>query len=138
MMQQMNAEQTKMLQQVAASHNALMGSVSAFSSENEKALARMQHNTTVTGEHLEQVAASMSTAGKELSQSCQGFVQNVVGSLSQALSLFDQNMTTLIGALTEKIDRLNADGNSADTTAAAADLQKLLTEPKQLIPAKEV
>ena len=38
----------------------------------------------------------------------------------------------------EKIDHLNADGTSADTTAAAAELQKLLTELKQLIPAKEV
>lgn len=137
-MQQMNAEQARVLQQVSASYTALMNSINTFSAENEKALSRLQHNTSVTGEHLDQVSTAMDAAGKELSQSCQSFVQNVVGGLSQALGLFDQNMTTLIAALTEKIDRLNADGASAETAAAAAELQKLLTELKQRIPAKEV
>lgn len=134
----MNAEQARVLQQVSASYTALMNSINTFSAENEKALSRLQHNTSVTGEHLDQVSTAMDAAGKELSQSCQSFVQNVVGGLSQALGLFDQNMTTLIAALTEKIDRLNADGASAETAAAAAELQKLLTELKQRIPAKEV
>ncbi len=137
-MQQMNAEQAKVLQQVSSSHHALLGSLTAFSAENEKSMSRLQHNTAVTGEHLDQVASAMDTAGQELSKSCQTFVQNVVGGLSQALGLFDQNMTTLIAALTEKIDRLNADGASAETAAATAELQKLLTELKQRIPAKEV
>ncbi|MGN0754563.1 MAG: MotA/TolQ/ExbB proton channel family protein [Aristaeellaceae bacterium] len=137
-MQQMNAEQARVLQQVSASCTALMNSINTFSAENEKALSRLQHNTSVTGEHLDQVSTAMDAAGKELSQSCQSFVQNVVGGLSQALGLFDQNMTTLIAALTEKIDHLNANGEGAETAAAAAELQKLLTELKQRIPAKEV
>ena len=138
MMQQMNAEQAKVLQQVSSSHSALLGSLNAFSAENEKAITRLQHNASVTGEHLDQVASAMGSAGQELSKSCQSFVQNVVGGLSQALGLFDQNMTTLVAALTEKIDCLNADGASAETAQATAELQKLLTELKQLIPAKEV
>lgn len=137
-MQQMNAQQAQVLQQVSGSHTALLSSLNAFSAESEKALTRMQHNSSVTGEHLDKVASAMDTAGQELSQSCQAFVQNVVGGLSQALGLFDQNMTTLVAALTEKIDRLNADGASAETAAATAELQKLLTELKQRIPAKEV
>ena len=52
--------------------------------------------------------------------------------------MFDQNMTTLIAALTEKVDSLNVAGTSAETTQAAAELQRLLTELKQAIPAKEV
>ncbi len=137
-MQQMNASQAKVLQQVSESHHALLGSMTAFTAESEKAMTRLQQNSTVTSQHLEQVASTMNTAGQELSGSCQSFVQNVIGGLSQALGLFDQNMTTLIAALTEKIDSLNADGSSAETMAAAAELQKLLTELKQAIPAKEV
>lgn len=137
-MQQMGAEQTRVLQQVSSSHNALLSSINAFSAENEKALTRLQHNTSVTGEHLDKVAISMDTAGQELSQSCQSFVQNVVSGLSQALGLFDQNMTTLVATLTAQIDRLNADGTSEATAAATAEMQKLLTELKQHIPAKEV
>ncbi|MDD6052112.1 MAG: MotA/TolQ/ExbB proton channel family protein [Clostridiales bacterium] len=137
-MQQMSAEQTRVLQQVSSSNNALLSSINAFSAENEKALTRLQHNTSVTGEHLDKVAISMDTAGQELSQSCQSFVQNVVSGLSQAMGLFDQNMTTLVATLTAQIDRLNADGTSEATAAATAEMQKLLTELKQHIPAKEV
>ena len=52
--------------------------------------------------------------------------------------LFDQNMTTLVAALTEQIDRLKADGASDQTAAATAEMQRLLTELRQHIPAKEV
>ena len=49
-----------------------------------------------------------------------------------------QMINEVVAALTEKINSLSADGSSAETTAAAAELQKLLTELKQAIPAKEV
>lgn len=137
-MQQMNAAQGKVLQQVSESHKALLASMTAFTAESEKSMARLQHNSTATSQQLETVASTMNAAGQELSQSCQGFVQNVVAGLSQALGMFDQNMTTLVAALTEKIDRLTAQGTSAETAQAAAELQRLLTELKQAIPAKEV
>ena len=137
-MQQMNAAQAKVLQQVSEGHHSLLGAMTAFTAESEKSMTRLQQNTTVTSQHLEQVASTMNGAGQELSTSCQTFVQNVVGGLSQALGMFDQNMTTLVAALTEQINRLNADGASAETTAATAELQKLLTELKQVIPVKEV
>ena len=138
MMQQMNAEQAKLLQQVSGSHASLLTSLSAFTSENEKAMTRLQQNSTVTAQHLEQVSTAMNTSSQELSQSCQTFVQNVVGGLSQALGLFDQNMTTLIAALTEKIEALNADGASEQTMQATAELQRLMTQLSQIIASKEV
>ena len=138
MMQQMNAEQSRLLQQVTASHNSLLSSMNTFASEGEKTLARMQHNTSVTGEHLDQVASTMNTAGQELSASCQDFVQNVVEGLSRSLGLFEQNMNRLVSTLTEKVDHLNASGTSAENAAATAELQRLLTELKQALPAKEV
>ena len=137
-MQQMSAEQSKVLRQVGENHNALVASMTAFAAQNERSLNTLTGNTDQTAQQLAQVASAMNTAGQELSGSCQSFVQNVVGGLSQALGMFDQNMTTLVAALTEKIDRLSADGSSAETAAATAELQKLLTELRQLIPAKEV
>ena len=137
-MQQMNAAQSKVLQQVSDSHKALLSSMTAFTAESEKSMARLQHNSTATAQQLEQVASTMNAAGQELSGSCQSFVQSVVGGLSQALGMFDQNMTTLIAALTEKIDSLNAEGTSAETTQASAELQKLLSEIQRAFPAKEV
>lgn len=137
-MQQMNTQQSRLLQQISDSHHSLLGSMSAFTSDSEKTMTRMQQNTTVTAQHLDKVSASMAASSEELSRGCQTFVQNVVGSLSEALGMFDQNMTTLMAALTEKIESLNADGSSAQTMNAASELQKLLTELKQAIPAKEV
>ena len=127
-----------MLQQVSTSHTTLLASMNAFTAEGEKALARMQHNYSVTGEHLDQVASAMDNAGQELSASCQSFVENVVGGLSQALGMFEKNMTALMSTLSDKIDSLNSSGTSAETAAATAEMQKLLTELKQALPEKEV
>ena len=138
MMQKMIVQQSEVLRQVESSHHALLGSMTAFSAESEKALTSLQHSTAVNAQHLGEVASTMDAASQELSQSRQTFVQSVVGGLSQALGMFDQNMTTLIAALTEKIDSLNASGASAETMQAAAELQKLLTDLKQAIPGKEV
>ena len=137
-MQQMSVSQSKVLQQVSDSHKALLTSMTAFTAESEKSMARLQHNSTATAQHLEQVASTMNAAGQELSGICQSFVQSVVGGLSQALGMFDQNMTTLIAALTEKINSLNAKGTSAETAQASAELQKLLAEIQHAFPAKEV
>ncbi len=137
-MQQMNAAQGKVLQQVSESHKALLASMTAFTSESEKSMARLQHNSTATSQQLETVASTMNAAGQELSASCQGFVQNVVGGLSQALGMFDQNMTALVAALTEKVDSLSAQGNSAETAQATAELQRLMAQFSQIIASKEV
>ena len=138
MMQEMNTEQQKLLHQVSASHQQLLGSMNAFTADAEKAMTRLNHNTSVTGEHLDQVAASMSHAGQQLSQGCQQFVQNTVGSLSEALGSFEKNMATLTDTLTKKIDALNADGTSGDTAAVAASLQQLTTQLSQIIASKGV
>ena len=138
MMQEMNAEQQKLLHQVSASHQQLLSSMNSFTADAEKAMTRMNHNASVTSEHLDQVAASMSGAGQELSNGCQSFVQSVVGGLSEALGAFEKNMNTLVDALGRKIDRLSADGTSGETAAAAAELQQLTAQLSQIISSKGV
>ncbi len=137
-MQQMNADQLDLLKQVSASHNALLNSMSAFTAESEKSMTRLQQNTTVTAQHLDRVATTMDASGQELSRSCQTFVQDVVGGLSQSLGLFEKNMTALVSALTEKIDALNAEGTSGDTAKVTAQLQLLTTQLSQIIASREV
>ena len=112
--------------------------MNSFTADAEKAMTRMNHNASVTSEHLDQVAASMSGAGQELSNGCQSFVQSVVGGLSEALGAFEKNMNTLVDALGRKIDRLSADGTSGETAAAAAELQQLTAQLSQIISSKGV
>ena len=136
-MQQMSADQTRVLQQVRESQQALLNTMNAFAVQSEEAVTRLQHNASASGHHLEDVAATMTAASQALSSGCQTFVQSVVGGLSQALGMFDQNMTALVAELNTKVDALNASGTSAETAAAVAELQRLLTDLKQVIPAKE-
>ncbi len=136
-MHQMNDQQSAALQQVIMSRDALQRAMADFSLHADETMQSLRKGADASGKQLDRVASAMTDAGQVLSQSCQGFVQNVVGGVSQALGLFDQNMTTLIAALTEKIDYLNASGESGDTAAAAAELQKLLTQLRQAIPTGE-
>ena len=137
-MQQMNADQQSLLKQMEGSHQALMGSMNAFAASSSETAAALQSSTAATEGNLRQMAGAMDASAKELSQSCHTFVQSVVGGLSQALGMFDQNMATLMVALTEKIDALQSDGASAKTLQAAAELQQLMTQLRQAIASKEV
>ncbi len=136
-MHRMSEQQGAALQQVVQSRDALQRAMTDFSLRAEQTVKDMQQGSAATAQQLKQVSGAMDTAGQELSRSCEGFVQNVVGGLSEALGLFDQNMTVLVGALTEKIDSLNAGGTSAETAQATAELQRLLADLKAAIPAKE-
>ena len=79
----------------------------------------------------------MTTAGRELSKSCQGFVQGTVDSLNEALIHFERNMTALVNALSEKLDRMSG-AASGETAATAAELQRLTAQLSQIIASKEV
>ncbi len=116
-MSRMNREQSAVLQQVTDCHQALMNSMKQFTAHSGSAVDGMR------------------SASRELSDSCQTFVGSAVSSLSGALGQFDQSMTALIGALSEKIDRLTADGTGAATAESSAELQRLMTQLSETLAA---
>ena len=66
-------------------------------------------------------------ASTQLSQSYQGFVQNVVEGLSRALGMFDENMSRLVMTLTEKVDSITTAGTDGKTAAQLREIQRMLT-----------
>ena len=134
-MQRMNEEQSAALQQVSRSHQALMGAMNDFTSQSAATLEGLRKAAEGDQQSMGQMSSAMRTAGQELSDSCQGFVQNVVTGLSRALGLFDQNMTALFGALSEKIDGLSTDGTGGATTEQTAELQRLMSQLRETIAA---
>ena len=84
-------------------------------------------------EYQSVTSAAMQNASQELSASCQGFVQSVVSGMSQSLGMFDQNMTALMNVLTDKINRLSSDGTGSSTASDAAELQRLLTQLREIV-----
>ena len=134
-MQRMSEGQAQSLQTLGESHRALLGCINQYAQQNTAAANALQSAARNDVQQMQDATAAMQNASAELSASCQGFVQNVVTGLSQSLGMFDQNMTSLMNLLTEKIDRLNSSGVSADTTDAAADLQRLLAQLQQIVDA---
>ena len=65
-MQQMSADQARVLQQVRESQQALLNSMNAFAAQSEEAVTRLQHNASASGHHLEDVAATMTAARASL------------------------------------------------------------------------
>ena len=132
-MQRMSESQAQSLQTLGESHRALMSSVSQFSAQQAASSEALRSAAQTDASQLASATEAMQNASAELSASCQGFVQNVVSGLSQSLGMFDQNMTALIGVLTEKIDSLRQDGDAGDTARDSAELQRLLTQLRQIV-----
>lgn len=77
------------------------------------------------------ISKSIEGSGRELSQSYQSFVQNVVEGLSRALGMFDENMNSLIAALSDKISSCAATGTDGATAAQMSDIQRMLAAMQQ-------
>ena len=125
---QMTEHQTSAMNKVKAAQEALIRTMEQYTLENGKAITSMQQSAAANGRQLDHMASAMTGAGQELSASCQQFVQGVVGSLSQALGMFDANMSQLVATLTERVEGLGASGTSAATAEQTAEMQRLLTQ----------
>ena len=132
-MQRMSENQAQSLQTLGESHRSLMSCIDQFARQAEAADAARSSAIQADAKQLQATADAITGASAELSASCQGFVQNVVTGLSQSLGMFDQNMTSLMTLLTEKIDRLGRDGTSSATTDEAAELQRLLAQLQAIV-----
>jgi len=115
-MHQASDQQAASIQQLMASQADLSAAISAMQREND-----------ATGDHLAAVGKTMQTSSTQLSQSYQGFVQNVVEGLSRALGMFDENMSSLVMTLTEKVDSITTAGTDGKTAAQLSEIQRMLT-----------
>lgn len=130
-----NDQQIAALSRLKTSQEELARSMGHFTQQTEATLSGMRKLTDENAAHLQDVGASMKASGADLSRSCQDFVGNIVEGLSRALGMFDENMNSLISALTEKIDSLNADGTTGMTADQAADIQRMLASVKESLEA---
>ena len=58
-------------------------------------------------------------------------MQNVVEGLSRALGMFDENMNSLIAALSDKIASCTATGTDGATAEQMSDIQRMLAAMQQ-------
>ena len=86
-----------------------------------------------TAANLRGVGKTMQDSGRELKESYQSFVQNVVEGLSRSLGMFDQSMHSLISALGEKIDSAGAQGTDGATAEQMSEIQRLLASMQETL-----
>lgn len=126
-MRQANDEQIAALSRLKSCQEDLTRTMGQFTQLSRDSLNLMRQADEANAAQLSKVSKTMQEAGRDLSHSYQGFVQNVVEGLSRALGLFDQNMQELLSALTERLSQVQACGTSGDTMAQLSELQRMMT-----------
>lgn len=116
---QMNRQQSAVLEQIGDGYQALMNASKQFTAQSGAAVDGMR------------------SASEALSGSCQSFVGSAVSGLSDTLGQFSQNMTALLSALSDKLDRLSAAGTDAATADSTAELQRLMTQLRETLSAAD-
>ena len=134
-MQRMSEGQAQSLMDLGESHKALLNCVNQFTEKQNMAAQALHSAADADARHLADSAAAIRQAGRELSDGCQGFVQNVVGSLSSSLGMFEKTMADLMTVLNAKLDRLGSDGVSSATADETAQLQRLLAQLQETVAA---
>jgi len=97
-----------------------------FSRQSGDVISGMRQAGEDSAARLRTMGAAMEASGEQLSRSYGSFVENVVEALSRALGMFDQSMSGMVSALTEKI---NAGGSLS--AGQISELQRLLTSMEQ-------
>ena len=126
-MHQSSEQQAASLLRLKSYQDELTAALEQFRSQTREAITAMQRDNDTTGDHLAAVGKTMQASSTQLSQSYQGFVQNVVEGLSRALGMFDENMNSLVATLTEKVDAVTASGTDGQTAAQLSEIQRMLT-----------
>lgn len=119
-------EQRAALEALKGYQAELSRAMEGFSRQSGDVISGMRQAGEDSAARLRTMGAAMEASGEQLSRSYGSFVENVVEALSRALGMFDQSMSGMVSALTEKI---NAGGSLS--AGQISELQRLLTSMEQ-------
>ncbi len=119
-------EQRAALDALKSYQAELSRAMEGFSRQSGDVISGIRQAGEDSADRLRAMGATMEASGEQLSRSYGSFVENVVEALSRALGMFDQSMSGMVSALTEKI---NAGGGL--TAGQISELQRLLTSMEQ-------
>ena len=121
------------LQKMKGYQDELTRALSQFQQQSYDSMTGMRKLSEDTAARLSGVGKTMQDSGRELKESYQSFVQNVVEGLSRSLGMFDQSMNSLITALGEKIDSAAALGTDGATAEQMSEIQRLLSSMQETL-----
>ena len=132
-MRQSAEAQAAALQKMKGYQDELTRALSQFQQQSYDSMTGMRKLSEDTAARLSGVGKTMQDSGRELKESYQSFVQNVVEGLSRSLGMFDQSMNSLITALGEKIDSAAALGTDGATAEQMSEIQRLLSSMQETL-----
>ncbi len=130
-MRQANDQQTAVLNNLQACQRDLVGAMNQFTQISQSSLTAMRQADEANGQQLAKVGKTMQESGRELRDSYQTFVQNVVEGLSRSLGMFESSMQKMVSLLDERLSQVNATGTSGDVLRQMSDLQQTMTDMKE-------
>ena len=125
--------QAAALQKMKGYQDELTRALSQFQQQSYDSMTGMRKLSEDTAARLSGVGKTMQDSGRELKESYQSFVQNVVEGLSRSLGMFDQSMNSLITALGEKIDSAAALGTDGAIAEQMSEIQRLLSSMQETL-----
>lgn len=132
-MTQAGDHQAALLARMQSGQEELNNALEQFRQQSRDALNGMRQMNNDSADRLTAISQTMQGSSKELSQSYQTFVQNVIGGVSQALGMFDENMNSLIATLTDKVASAKGAGTSGVTAAQMSEVQQTLAAIQESI-----
>lgn len=132
-MRQANDQQLAVLNQLHACQNDLTAAMNQFTQTSRDSLSRMHQSDEANSQQLAKVGKTMQDAGRELRDSYQSFVQNVVEGLSRSLGMFESSMQKMVRLLDERVADMNPSGTSGELTRQISDLQRTITSVQETI-----
>lgn len=132
-MRQANDEQMAVLNRLQTSQEDLTHTMGQFTQMTRDSLNLMRQADENNAAQLNRVGKTMQDAGRDLSQSYQSFVQNVVEGLSRALGMFNQNMQEMIDTLSDRLNHLKSNGTSGETVAQLSEIQHMMASIQSVL-----
>ena len=127
-MRQANEANTRLLSDMQRAQKKLTDSVDGFAAGGGQTLQNAASALQQSGSRLGEISQTMREAGDELSGSYQTFVSNVVEGLSRSLGMFEENMNRLMGAVSARLDQMNAAGTDGVTAQQLSGLQQAMAD----------
>lgn len=125
-MRQASDAQQAVIRQLEDCQEDLSRSMEQFTKVSRDSLTLMHQSSEENARQLTGTAKAMQDASRNLGQSYQSFVQNVVEGLSRALGMFDESMQGAVSSVASQLDKLQATGTDAETAVQASEMQRLL------------
>ncbi|MBQ6951245.1 MAG: MotA/TolQ/ExbB proton channel family protein [Clostridia bacterium] len=118
-------EQADMLENIRSAQKNLQQNLQDYAAWSSKVTGAVNDNTEKTLQLSGTVSREMTESSKKLSESYAAFVDTITGGFATAMARFDENVSSILSAMHEKMAQMQKLSLQQETEGCAAALSKL-------------